>query len=89
MEKASLYMQSLLESLDNFGLPGVLSGVFRQLTRVVIVGPTLGNLRRNQLNDDVQRLNSCEIVGEMGADTKRGLAHGLRILLNFNGAIGV
>ena len=70
MEKASLYMQSLLESLDNFGLPGVLSGVFRQLTRIVIVGPTLGYLRPDELDDDVHRLNSLEIIGEMGADTE-------------------
>ena len=84
-----LHVQSLHKTGNHFGLPRVFSEVFRQLTRVVIVGPTLGNLRRNQLNDDVQGLNSCEIVGEMGADTKRGLANGLRILLNFNGAIGV
>ena len=84
-----LHVQGLHKTGNHFGLPRVFSEVFRQLTRVVIVGPTLGNLRRNQLNDDVQRPNACEIVGEMGADTKRGLANGLRILLNFNGAIGV
>ena len=65
-----LHVQGLHKARNHFGLPRVFSEVFRQLTRVVIVGPTLGNLRRNQLNDDVQRLNSCEIIGEMGADTE-------------------
>ena len=65
-----LHVQSLHKTGNHFGLPRVFSEVFRQLTRVVIVGPTLGYLRPNELDDDVHRLNSLEIIGEMGADTE-------------------
>ena len=82
-------MKHLHESLDHFGLSGVLPVVFRNLARVVVERPRLGDFHRHQFDNDVQVVDALKVVGEMRTDTKARNAEFFCVLLDFDSAIGI
>lgn len=63
-------MDGFHKSLDNRRVTCVFSIVLAELASVVVECPRLCYLDGYELDDDVHRLYSLEIVGEMSADTE-------------------
>ena len=52
----------------------MLAVILAQFAGLVVEGPRLGDLRRRELDHDIQRLHPVEIVRKVGPDPERGLA---------------
>ena len=63
-------MQGSHKPFDYFRTPRVFAFVFADLTRFVVKIPRFGDLNRNQLDDNIHRLYTGEIVREMRTDAK-------------------
>ena len=63
-------MKGSHKPFDHFRLTRVFAFVFADLTRFVVKIPRFGDLNRDQLDDDIHRLYTGEIVREMRADAE-------------------
>ena len=82
-------MQNLLESLHYLWAASSLATILAQLARVVVERPALGDFGSQQLDDDVHRLYTIEVVGPASADAERDLGLMTQSVLQFTSPVDV